>query len=211
MGPVPRGGCSGCRRILARQTLTPRRQRSSEISSFCLRCWGVSLQGAELEEVLLLRDEMANLAWAVERFVESPVHRPLDRFEAFQEKRRRQERAASSPDEHSASAGELAYRLGKSVPDYWIPLLPVQEGSAIRLRRGSFHARSRKRYRGPLNHKASFWIRAASSCCMTKRCLEKERGSRDVFNIPAGLTGQRFFGSGGARNRVAAKDPAGCA
>jgi hypothetical protein len=60
---------------------------------------GVSLQGAGLEEVLLLRDEMANLAWAVERFVESPVHRPLDRFEAFQEKRRRQERAAASnPD-----------------------------------------------------------------------------------------------------------------
>ena len=99
---------------------------------------GVSLQGAELEEVLLLRDEMANLAWAVERFVESPVHRPLDRFEAFQEKRRRQERAAApSPDEDSPSAGELAYRLGTSVPDYWIPLLPVQEGSAIRLRRGS--------------------------------------------------------------------------
>ena len=76
---------------------------------------------------------MANLAWAVERFVESPVHRPLARFEAFQEKRRRQEcAAASNPDEHSASAGELTYRLGTSVPDYWIPLLPVQDGSAIR-------------------------------------------------------------------------------
>jgi hypothetical protein len=69
----------------------------------------------------------------------------------------------------------------------------------------------RKRYRGPLSPKVSFWIRAASSCCMTKRCLEKERGSRDVFNIPAGLTGQRFFGSAGARNRVAVKDPVGCA
>jgi len=27
--------------------------------------------------------------------------------------------------------------LGTSVPDYWIPLLPVQDGPAIRLRRGS--------------------------------------------------------------------------
>ncbi|MCI0717709.1 MAG: hypothetical protein L0338_01760, partial [Acidobacteria bacterium] len=99
---------------------------------------GVSLQGAALEEVLLLRDEMANLAWAVERVVESPIHRPLDRFEAFQERRRRQERAGdSNSDGHSASAAELTYRLGTSVPDYWIPLLPVQNGSEIRLRRGS--------------------------------------------------------------------------
>jgi hypothetical protein len=33
--------------------------------------------------------------------------------------------------------GELTYRLGTTVPDYWIPLLPVQVGSALRLKRGA--------------------------------------------------------------------------
>ena len=97
---------------------------------------GPSLQSAPVEDVLFLRDEMANVAWAVERVVQSPAGRPLDRFEAFQETRRRRERdeppgAGARPD------GTVAYRLGTTVPDYWIPLLPVQQGSSIRLKRGA--------------------------------------------------------------------------
>jgi hypothetical protein len=96
---------------------------------------GPSLQSAPIEDVLFLRDEMANVAWAVERVVESPAGRPLDRFEAFQESRRGKER-----EEDSAPAGRpdgtIAYRLGTSVPDYWIPLLPVRHGTSIRLKRG---------------------------------------------------------------------------
>jgi len=99
---------------------------------------GRSLEGPPLEEVLLLRDEMANMAWAVERLVESPTNTPMDRFEAFQERRRQQEReAASVSSAQSAPTTALIYQLGTNVPDYWIPLLPVQDGSAIRLRRGS--------------------------------------------------------------------------
>ena len=78
---------------------------------------------------------MANVAWAVERVVQSPAGRPLDRFEAFQEMRRRRE-----PDEPAGVGagpeGTVTYRLGTTVPDYWIPLLPVQQGSSIRLKRG---------------------------------------------------------------------------
>ena len=44
-----------------------------------------------------------------------------------------------------------------------------------------------------------------------KKCLEKERVSREAFSTPAGLMGQRIFGSGGVRNQVAVKDPVGCA
>jgi hypothetical protein len=95
---------------------------------------GTSLHGTTLEEVLLLRDEMANMAWAVERVVESPANNPVDRFESYQERKRR---SGSPTAPGSDSTTELAYRLGTSVPDYWIPLLPVQAGSAIRLRRGS--------------------------------------------------------------------------
>ena len=92
---------------------------------------GPSLHSAPVEEVLFLRDEMANVAWGVERVVASHAGRPLDRFEAYQERRARQQRAA--PGNASAAS---AYRLGTSVPDYWIPLLPVHDGKAIRLKRG---------------------------------------------------------------------------
>ena len=89
---------------------------------------GTSLESTAIEEVLLLRDEMANMAWAVERIVESPTGEPLDRFEAYQERRRRQERAQeeASPGSTAPSSGPLAYRLATSIPDYWIPLVPVQ-------------------------------------------------------------------------------------
>src|SRR5262249_12417460 len=40
-----------------------------------------TLESVPVEEVMLLRDEMANMAWAVERVIESPVERPLNRFE----------------------------------------------------------------------------------------------------------------------------------
>ena len=100
---------------------------------------GVSLESPAVEEVLFLRDEMANMAWAVERVVESPIGRPLDRFEAFQESRRRQEQATpqANPNGQSQTADSVTYRLGTSVPDYWIPLLPVQDESSSRLKRGA--------------------------------------------------------------------------
>ena len=97
-----------------------------------------SLEAAPTEEVLLLRDEMANLAWAVERVVESPSNRVLDRFEAFQEQKRRQQRDGAPPSDGGVASGAtLTYRLGTSVPNYWFPLLPVQVGSVFRLKRGS--------------------------------------------------------------------------
>lgn len=95
---------------------------------------GPSLQSAPLEEVLFLRDEMANVGWGIERVVASPVGYPLDRFEAYQEQRGRKERDASQGNAQTST--EAAYRLGTTVPDYWIPLLPVQDGKAIRLKRG---------------------------------------------------------------------------
>lgn len=88
---------------------------------------GASFEGASIEEVLLLRDEMANMAWAVERIVESPSGRPLNRFEAYQEERRRQE--AADPSLTTPHSGPLEYRLATSVPPYWIPLIPAQTGS----------------------------------------------------------------------------------
>jgi hypothetical protein len=82
---------------------------------------GPSLHGAAIEDVLFLRDEMANLVWAVERIVEGPGGRPLNRAEAYQ---------ASRPEPPAATSATPQYRLVTQVPEYWFPLLPVRiEGS----------------------------------------------------------------------------------
>jgi hypothetical protein len=86
-----------------------------------------SVESRPVEEVLFLRDEMANMAWGVERVIESPAERPLDRFQ--------QQRYVATPASEQTS-DTLTYRLATEVPDYWIPLLPVQSPAGLRLRRG---------------------------------------------------------------------------
>src|SRR5262249_11477109 len=94
-----------------------------------------NLESQPIEEVLFLRDEMANMAWAVERLVESPADQRLNRFEAYQEQQRRREQDAPPPPE--VAPGALRYRLSTDVPDYWIPLIPVRAGQGLRLQRGA--------------------------------------------------------------------------
>jgi hypothetical protein len=69
-----------------------------------------------LEEVLLVRDEDANLAWAVERRVPTPRGSALDRDGA----------APSAGGPVPPPAGTPAYRLRTEVPAHWLPLVPVE-------------------------------------------------------------------------------------
>jgi hypothetical protein len=94
-----------------------------------------SIESRPIEEVLFLRDEMANLTWAVERLVESPAERPLNRFEAYFEQKRRREQEA--PPQPTTTPETLRYRLATDIPDYWVPLLPVRTGQGLRLKRGA--------------------------------------------------------------------------
>ncbi|HKE57751.1 MAG TPA: hypothetical protein VKB46_13650, partial [Pyrinomonadaceae bacterium] len=94
------------------------------------------LESQPIEEVLFLRDEMANLAWAVERVVESPAERPLNRFEAgLDQNLDQQQHSETSPP--STPSGVLRYRLSTETPDYWVPLLPTRTGDGLRLKRGA--------------------------------------------------------------------------
>ncbi|MCZ6818952.1 MAG: hypothetical protein O7G31_05610 [Calditrichaeota bacterium] len=96
-----------------------------------------SLHSSPLEEVLFLRDEMANMAWAVERVVESPTGYPLNRFEAYKEQQQQEEKENEIATAESTTS--LAYRLATTVPDYWTPLLPIKidkNKPDIRLQRG---------------------------------------------------------------------------
>jgi hypothetical protein len=75
-----------------------------------------SLQGRDLEDVLLLRDEAANLAWAVERTTEGEDGRPADRAQAAYE--------AVPLKPPPTAAGTLPYRLRTDPPPHWFPLMP---------------------------------------------------------------------------------------
>lgn len=93
-----------------------------------------SLESRPIEEVLFLRDEVANLAWGIERLVENAAERPVNRFEKYvAEKRRRDSDAPPSPP---VNRDTLQYRLTTEVPDYWIPFMPVRVGEGLRLKRG---------------------------------------------------------------------------
>jgi Beta/Gamma crystallin len=94
-----------------------------------------SLESRPLEEVLFLRDEMANLVWGVERVIESSAEQSLNRFETYLEQKRR--RGQESAPEPGPGAETLRYRLTTEIPDYWVPLLPVKTEKGLRLQRGA--------------------------------------------------------------------------
>lgn len=83
------------------------------------------IDGEPVEDVLLARDDVAALAWGVERVVQGVGGRPLDRGEAAAERGRREELEADPPP---APTGALHYRLATEVPENWYPLLPAQTG-----------------------------------------------------------------------------------
>jgi hypothetical protein len=96
-----------------------------------------ALESEPLEEVMLLRDELANIAWAVEQRVQAPDGSVVDRFAAYQAEQRRRLGPVPAPP---AAAGVPRYRLGSTVPDFWIPLVPEDDAAApgrLRLRLGA--------------------------------------------------------------------------
>jgi hypothetical protein len=78
-----------------------------------------------VEEVVLLRDEMADMAWAVERKFEGARGIAEDRIEATM-----RNRAPAPPPTVNA---ELHYLLGTTVPTYWFPLVPERLAGDVRL------------------------------------------------------------------------------
>jgi hypothetical protein len=86
------------------------------------------LESRPIEEVVFLRDEMANMAWGVERIIESAIEEPLNRNE--------QERQVTPQTPEQRNDNKLVYRLATEVPRNWIPLLPVKTSEGLRLQRG---------------------------------------------------------------------------
>jgi hypothetical protein len=97
-------------------------------------------QSPPLEEVALVRDEMANMVWGIERSVPLASGRSKPGSEAARELFNHLERIIGPPPAPPAPSASLAYRVMNSVPEHWIPFVPVHiEGSAreIQLQRAA--------------------------------------------------------------------------
>jgi hypothetical protein len=94
---------------------------------------GRSLDSALLEDVLFMRDEMANVAWGIERSIEGAIETPLALANV----------STAAADGSSAAPPPAGapprYLLSTDVPDNWIPLLPVRldDRGTMRLKRGA--------------------------------------------------------------------------
>jgi hypothetical protein len=76
-----------------------------------------SVDGGAAEDVMLLRDELATMVWGIERTICGASGFPVDLATAWN---------TSLPIAPPPSASATPqYRLGTTVPDYWIPFMPA--------------------------------------------------------------------------------------
>ncbi len=116
------------------------RQRLDDILYLCPAA--DTLEGPPLEHVLMMRDEMANLVWGIEKRVQGSSGEALDR--KFESTRLATSQTLRLPAAVVAQAGgaPLHYVLQTPVAANWIPFLPVRKGDAgvvnwaIELQRG---------------------------------------------------------------------------
>ncbi|SEG87944.1 hypothetical protein SAMN04489712_12142 [Thermomonospora echinospora] len=93
-----------------------------------------TMDGEPVEDVLLVRDEAANIVWGVEKLVEHQAGRPLDRHELHLAALR----AAPPPPVPPPSQGDLDYRLRAAAPpEHWIPYVPQATADRLRLVRSA--------------------------------------------------------------------------
>ncbi len=95
-----------------------------------------ALESEPLEKVNFLRDEMANMVWGVEDIIPSLLGKGIRGSEMIMKK---------PPDAPEAVEGkpEIKYILGTTVPDNWIPFIPVHlhgNDSEIQLQRAQMPA-----------------------------------------------------------------------
>jgi hypothetical protein len=111
---------------VADQSLVPDQERPTSPWFLLAPSLPGSLESSPTDVVMLFRDEMANLAWAVEAVVRDDQGRALDRFAQWAA------REAPPPVERDVPA----YRVATKVPDHWFPLMPEQlaDRESVRLR-----------------------------------------------------------------------------
>jgi hypothetical protein len=73
--------------------------------------------------VLITRDPMAAMAWAVEQTLTGAADLPVDAYESYLTRLR--EAGQTPPPDPAPDLPSVAYTLERPAPDNWIPLVPV--------------------------------------------------------------------------------------
>jgi len=102
---------------------------------------GVVSDAPALEQVVFLRDDMAAMAWAVERALQGDLDAPIDAYQMYLQ------RLAANPPTQPPTATPggppIYYTTEIPPPDNWIPMVPVQApNGALYLRRGIMESSS---------------------------------------------------------------------
>ena len=79
------------------------------------------IEAAPLEQVYFLRDEMANMVWAVEHRIASKAGEPLDPALGYVQ-----------PETPASATGGPRYVLGETVPAHWRPFIPAHVPGSVR-------------------------------------------------------------------------------
>ncbi|MEU7602603.1 hypothetical protein [Streptomyces sp. NPDC041003] len=97
-------------------------------------------EGPVLEEVLLVRDEQANLVWGLEQTVRTATGEPRRGSEMSAESTAHRLRLQDPPAPGEPPRAPVAYRAMTSVPEHWIPFIAVHTGEnhrSVRLQRAA--------------------------------------------------------------------------
>jgi hypothetical protein len=98
-----------------------------------------SQNGRPVEAVTLVRDEQANLGWAIEQRIELPTGEPMPRRAQWvRPEDAETEEGEGAEGEATTTTDTWRYRLQTSVPPWWIPLVPERISETapdVRLRR----------------------------------------------------------------------------
>ena len=85
------------------------------------------LEGKPLEEVMLVRDEMANMVWGIERRVPAPSGKGRSGAEMAQAYlNKRLELAGGLPVTPLPKVADWRYEAMNTLPEHWIPFIPGQ-------------------------------------------------------------------------------------
>lgn len=109
-----------------------------------------TLESEPVEEVHFVRDEMSNHVWAIEAKLADGLGAGMDGFEAARSVTDQLEEWDEPPVEKpDTAAAPLSYQLANTVPENWIPFLPVHVANsnrAIELQRASMPRLFRNSY-----------------------------------------------------------------
>jgi hypothetical protein len=90
------------------------------------------MEGDPLEEIELARDEVANMVWAIERNIPSVAGPGRAGKDEARETLQYQQQLIAPVAAPPAFAANIAYLAMTSVPEHWIPFMPVHVPGSIR-------------------------------------------------------------------------------